>query len=354
MEYDRITWPLITILAGAWLLAACNAAALAPKNHDPAFTTAWPSEIAPKPTATLAPDGYMTPLFAYDQNGLIDPLEFEDLEINTPLPPTVTPVPYGLLAPRFGYDQNSPLDLQQSDVINEDGLQVQDLSYASSTGGRVKAFLVTPKGSGPYPGVLFLHPLGGDRSSFLGEAKRLAKQGFVGLSIDGSFTPSGKAEDQEQIIHIIVDMQRGVDLLSKLPSVNPQRIGFIGMHDGAALGSVLSGVEKRIEAYVLISGFARKSRDLAGKFVMDESQETQYLGLIGQWDSITFIGHAAPAALFFQNALRDEYTPRQEALDLQAAGSEPKLIRWYDAYSMLNDQAEHERVNWLIQQLKQQ
>jgi hypothetical protein len=64
-------------------------------------------------------------------------------------------------------------------------------------------------------------------------------------------------------------------------------------------------------------------------------------------EPIRFIGRAAPAHLFFQNALRDEAVAREDALAYQAAGSEPKQIEWYESGHFLPDEAFQRMANWL-------
>jgi uncharacterized protein len=66
---------------------------------------------------------------------------------------------------------------------------------------------------------------------------------------------------------------------------------------------------------------------------------------------VHYVGHAAPAALLLQNALRDATFTEQDANDLYQAASDPKVIRWYDADHNLNDQARRDRDEWLLQQL---
>ena len=85
----------------------------------------------------------------------------------------------------FAYDRAAPLDIQEVSVSDRAGLQVHTISYASSKGHRVSAYLVVPPGAGPFAGMLFAHAGGLDRNEFLDEALLLAKRGAVSLLIDG-------------------------------------------------------------------------------------------------------------------------------------------------------------------------
>jgi hypothetical protein len=100
-----------------------------------------------------------------------------------------------------------------------------------------------------------------------------------------------------------------------------------------------------------MSGNARMSQDLIGLFNWGPGEEAQYLQFMAQLDGIHFIGHAAPAALLFQNARHDALNVEQDVLDFQQTASEPKSIKWYDAHHQLNEEAEQDRSEWLSKQL---
>jgi pimeloyl-ACP methyl ester carboxylesterase len=196
--------------------------------------------------------------------------------------PSSTPLPYEDLVRLFEYDQTAPLDIHEANVATSDDFIIHDISYESPKGGWVAAFLVTPPGEGPFAGVIFLHPGGGDRSYFLDEAKKLAKRGAVSLLLEDNFSAKGEIADHDRITRIIVDLRRAVDLLTARSDVDPHRIGFVGHSYGANLGGVLAGVEHRIAAYVFMSGNARMSQDLIGLFNWGPGEEAQYLQFMAQ------------------------------------------------------------------------
>lgn len=267
------------------------------------------------------------------------------------IPAVVTPIPFEDLVRLFDYDQMTKIDIHETNAVASDDFIIHDIAYESPKGGWVPAYLVTPTEEGPFAGIIFLHPGGGDRSYFLNEAKKLAKMGAVSLLVDDNFSAKGQAADQDRIVRIIVDVRRAVDLLTARSDVDPRRIGFVGHSYGANLGGVLAGVEHRIAAYVFTSGNARLSQDLIGLFNWSPGGEAQYLQFMAQLDGIHFIGHAAPAALLFQNARHDALNSEQDVLDFHRAASEPKTVKWYDAYHQLNAEAEQDRAEWLSQRL---
>lgn len=276
----------------------------------------------------------------------------QEVALKPGIPAAVTPIPYEDLVRLFDYDQTTKIDLRETNVVASDDFIIHDIAFESPKGGWVTAYLVTPAGEGPYAGIIFLHPGGGDRRWFLDEAKKLAKRGAVSLLLDDNFSPKGETADQARIIRIIVDVRRAVDLLTAQSDVDPRRIGFVGHSYGANLGGVLAGVEHRIAAYVFMSGNARLSQDLFGLFSWGPDEEAHYLQFMAQLDGIHFIGHAAPAALLFQNARHDVLNVERDVLDFQRIASEPKMVKWYDAYHQLNEEAEWDRAEWLSQHLK--
>ncbi len=262
----------------------------------------------------------------------------------------------------FEYDRESPLNVAKGDVEHRNGISVHDISYASLADGRISAYLARPKGKGPFAGIIFVHPGPGDRSSFLDEAITLAKMGAVSLLINapwaypefGERAMKMTAKDfRSMFIQTTMNIRRGVDLIQSLPNVDAKRIGYVGHSFGALLGGALSGVEKRIKAYVLMAGTGSftdvavlNMPDLKGE-LLDEYRET-----MEPIDPINYVRHAAPAALFFQFGLQDAFFPKEKFLEYYEAGSDPKSIQWYEAdHYRLNEVGRFDRIEWLRRQL---
>ncbi|HEX8991746.1 MAG TPA: acyl-CoA thioester hydrolase/BAAT C-terminal domain-containing protein [Anaerolineales bacterium] len=263
----------------------------------------------------------------------------------TPGPPTATPPPYQDLVHLFDYEQSAPLDIHEQGVVDYRDTPMHDISYAGADGSRVTAYLVVPSGKGPFAAILFLHGGGGDRHDFQFAAANLAKLGAVGLLVDGPVADTGTESDHAQIIRLIINLRRGIDLLAARPDVDPQRIGYVGFSNGADLGGVLAGVDKRIKAYVLQSGDSRHSQQ-----VLAMGNKSFYT-LMAPLDGINYIGHAAPAALFFQFGLKDYLVPDNRKTEFYQAASEPKAVKYYAADHGLNFSAYTDYVDWLTAQL---
>ena len=281
---------------------------------------------------------------------------------------------YPQLIHHFDYDQNAPLDIREVGAEMRDGVTIRDISYASPKGGRVPAYLVLPPGKGPYAGILFGHwakegsPVR-NRKEFLDEAVALAHAGAVSLLIDAPFArpefhsepePLNSQEplsEQQQVI----DLRRGVDLLRSRGEVDPARIAFVGHSFDAALGGILAGVERRVQAYVLMAGtfnvarflHSEDPRILALRKQVGEKQLDQYLATWDWLDPAHYVGHTAPAAIFLQYAETDEFVPRAQRQQDIRLFRKPKTIRIYAGTDhALNAQARLDRYRWLRRQIR--
>lgn len=262
----------------------------------------------------------------------------------------------------FEYDQKLPLNVEEMGIEYKNGVSIHDISYASLASERVSAYLVRPKGMGPFAGIIFIHPGPGDRSSFLDEALILANMGAVSLLINAPWAYPDFGERamkmtagdfRNMFVQTVIDIRRGVDLILSQPEVDAKRIGYVGHSFGALLGGILSGVEKRIRAYVLMAGTGSftdvavlNMPDLKGDRLEGYRQTMEPI------DPIHYVGHAAPSALFFQVGLQDAFFPKKNFLDYYEAGSEPKSIKWYEAnHYSLNQEGRSDRIDWLRTQL---
>jgi dienelactone hydrolase len=195
-----------------------------------------------------------------------------------------------------------------------------------------------PKGSGPFPAVIFLHWGPGDKSEFNADATALAMAGVISLSIDAPFVRETWDHNKGDSMYIqtVLDLRRGADLLLARTDVDPSRLGFCGHSYGATWGGVLAGVDKRFKGFVLMAGDPEIGNCAACK----EPASPKY------W-AIHYIGHASPAALLFQFARQDEYITKEAADKYYAAASDPKTVIWYDTNHAFNEQAQLDRLNWL-------
>lgn len=267
----------------------------------------------------------------------------------------------------FDYDPRAPLDVEVVSVAELTSYIHHEITYASPKGGRVPASLLVPKESaGSFAGIILMHGLPGDRTNNASFARGLVATGAVVLAIDAPFArPENRNRsewpltfdevDRLEQIQLMIDLRRGVDLLIARDDVDPERLAYIGYSYGGAMGGLLAGIEPRIKAFGLMVGdgglvshfTAADGAPLTELNRLSEEERETWLELMEPIEPIRFVGRAAPAHLFFQNALRDEAVSREDALAYQAAGSEPKQIEWYESSHFLPVEAFQHMANWL-------
>ena len=268
----------------------------------------------------------------------------------------------------FDYDAKAPLDIHDKIIEEFDGGSLHDMTYVSPKGGPVAAYLVVPKGKGPFAAVLFGHWGNGTRTEFIPQARLYARAGAVSLLPDYPWdrpqpwhkTPNhyDKPElDREIEIQAVLELRRGIDLLLARPDVDPKRLAYVGHSYGAQWGSILSAVDKRMKTSVLMAGVAeigdiflrgndpgiielRKSRP-PGQF-------ERYAQIAGEIDALHFVGHAAPIPLLFQFANFEQLFDKTSMEHYATTATDPKKVLYYDAGHDLNDpQALQDRYDWL-------
>lgn len=101
-----------------------------------------------------------------------------------------------------------------------------------------------------------------NRKQFLDEAIALAPTGVVSLLTDGPVARPGYVADNmplsekqaAETLQQVIDMRRGVDLLLARKDVDPKRLAYVGHSYNASIGAILSGVDRRFKAFVLMAG----------------------------------------------------------------------------------------------------
>jgi dienelactone hydrolase len=271
----------------------------------------------------------------------------------------------------FDYHRDAPLDIKEAGVEQRGNVAVHDISYASPKGGRVPAYLVVPSGTGPFAAVIWGHWYWENsefrnRKEFLGEAVALAQAGVMSLLTDGPIARPGHVEDKTllsdqqpaDLIHQIVDMRRGADLLLARKDVDPNRLAYVGHSYDASIGGFLRGIDKRFKAFVLMAGTLSDELDLKSKAGQEYRQKVgrdKFDAFTAKWawlDPGKFVSHPAAATVFLQYASQETFLNPERARAYAALVSEPKRFKEYDAPHALNAEARRDRIAFLTKQLK--
>jgi dienelactone hydrolase len=264
----------------------------------------------------------------------------------------------------FAYDVNAPLNLQKAVESTNDGVEVSGISFSSPEGARVTGLLFDPvTRSSLRPGIVLMHGMPGNARSMAALGQMLAEHGAVAIAIDAPFARrSGppvrfSIEDRAEQIQLIKDLQRAVDVLRAQVNVDDERLAYLGISYGGAMGALFVGIERRIKAAVLVVG----DGGLVSHFTGPEDSNlmaslscatrADWLGAMTPIEPIRFIPHATPTVLLLQNGQLDNLVPEADAKRLHAAAPDPKTIRWYSAGHGLNQQALFDRHDWLHEQV---
>ena len=264
----------------------------------------------------------------------------------------------------FAYDANAPLNLQKTVQSTTNGVEVSAITFDSPDGGSVTGFMFDPvTRSGLRPGIVLMHGMPGNAGQLTGYGTGLAGDGAVVIAIDAPFArrsgPSVRfiAEDRDEQIQLIKDLQRAVDVLRAHPNVDDARIAYHGTSYGGAMGALFVGIERRLKAAALVvpdgglvSHFTGPE-DMSFMAGLACADRNAWLTAMTPIEPIRFIANAPPTALLIQSGQTDELVPAADAEALHAVTPDPKTIRWYDAGHGLNQQAFFDRLDWLHEEI---
>jgi hypothetical protein len=216
------------------------------------------------------------------------------------------------------------------------------LTFRSILGGRVPAYLVEPRGAGPFAAVVFQHGRLGNRSQFLGEARHLRAHDIASLLLDAPWARrdgrrilTGRITDTLTLRQTILDERRALDVLANRPEIDPRRLGVMGFSLGAVASAALLGVDHRIRCGVLASAGLRLAP------LLQRFGGPRYLRAMAAFDPARWLG-SATARLFVQNGLRDRDFPPYDAV---ARGRADGTM--YEASHTLDPRAVSDREHWL-------
>ena len=261
-------------------------------------------------------------------------------------------------------NEKSPINKEEIGVEYRNKIAIHDIAYDGVSQEKIRAYLVEPSGEGPFAGVIYVHPSPGNRETFLEEAVEMAERNNIAsLVIEAPWASDEYVPKLMELFHgglrewysqIVIDLKRGIDLLSSLSWVDSKRLGYVGHSFGALFGGILVGIDPRIKTYILMAGVGSftdvallNMPDLAGEELENFSK------MMDPIDPIHYITQASAASLFFQFGRQDDFYPEKRFLEYYEIARDQKKMEWYDADHYLNDDALNDRIDWLVLKLNQ-
>ncbi|HXA83428.1 MAG TPA: hypothetical protein VNZ47_00030, partial [Candidatus Dormibacteraeota bacterium] len=116
-----------------------------PQSSDrPTLNRPGSSNSAPSPTPASAPTPSPSPSSAAEGAQGNAQADYPKLS-------------YPDLLPRFDYDSHAGLEMRETDVHKRGNIRLIELNYAGAGGDRVPAYLLIPRGGGPFPAIIWGH-----------------------------------------------------------------------------------------------------------------------------------------------------------------------------------------------------
>lgn len=264
----------------------------------------------------------------------------------------------------YQYDKTLPLNPVLTPLDKNAYWTRQSLTFDSVHDQKVTAILAMPNNfSAPYPTIILVHGSGGHKdTSYINLASaQLVRKGYATLSIDTQYHGGRAKPGRSGEIHMpdsytmrdawiqsVIDIRRLVDYLQSRDDIETGKIGYLGFSQGGMLGSVVAGVEERINAFCLaVPG---------GGFVDIVKHIDQYPVLKAHWpikttpdimqrieeicnvtDPIHYIGRIGPRPLLIIVAKYDEIIPPEASAALIKAAhadESTQVKRWASGHAL--------------------
>ncbi|MFN0103610.1 MAG: alpha/beta hydrolase family protein [Bryobacteraceae bacterium] len=259
---------------------------------------------------------------------------------------------------QFDYERGAPLDARPEPMSERATARIWGGTFAGTRGARVSYVMVEPKLRGRaarvrHPGVLFQHGGGQSMSNYVSEALILAELGVTSLLVDAV-----GAESRESLVELVITERRALDLLLRQVGVDAKRIGYAGHSYGGFAGAVLTGMEPRISAFVLmgaVPSLARHIRESESSYwaPMRARPDLEHvLAGIVEVDADRYLPRAR-AAVLVQCARFDTPDNMKACPEVHRLAGGPKTLTWYDDdHNFSSFEAMRDRLYWLAGQFK--
>ncbi|MFA6243666.1 MAG: dienelactone hydrolase family protein [Candidatus Hydrogenedentales bacterium] len=304
----------------------------------------------------------------------------------------------------------APFDVRVTASIDRGTYVAQKLAMNISSDERVKAYLLIPKGPGPFPGIIALHDHGAhfsigkekviqpfdepeerlaDSTKWVEECyggkyigDELASRGYVVFATDALFWGDRgryggvEYEDQQALAsnmfllglswsgQIVWDDVRSAEYVQGLSCVDPERIGCLGLSMGAHRTWSLAAATDIVKAGAAICwmGDTKALTSPGNNQTKGYSAYSMVVpGLRGVLDYSDVASIACPKPMMFFNGLQDTlfpvagveaaYTKMRAVWDSQGAGDR-LIAKLWDVPHVFNQAMQDEAFAWLDAQFK--
>jgi cephalosporin-C deacetylase-like acetyl esterase len=184
-----------------------------------------------------------------------------------------------------------------------------DVEFDAEGGVKLRAWLLSPDGSGPHPAVTMAHGYAGVKEHGLERFARVfADSGFVVLVHDhrGFGASGGEPRQDVDPWRQIADWRCAISFLESRPEVDSRRIGLWGTSYAGGHAIVLGATDRRLRCVVAqvptISGYEQGLRRVAPDAVaarddsFAEDERAQARGEPPRYEAIVSADPAVPAA----------------------------------------------------------
>jgi dienelactone hydrolase len=261
---------------------------------------------------------------------------------------------YDLLKAMYGYDTDYPLHPRQVGRLNGDESPFEKIVFDSFHDGAVPGLLALPAaGEGPFPVVLLMHGLTGNKSQWLGDAfthggevaTGLLEAGYAVMALDAQYHGDRAVYNDyvdpgemifrrgwayryaNMITQSVVDYRRAIDYLATRDDIDVERVGILGYSMGGHMTFILAAVEPRVRAVVACVVPAAPGMPMA---------------------AIQFAHDLGDRPLLMMMARQDQfYTVDQAQVLFDRVPGESKTLRFFDSGHSLPAEYTDEAVSWL-------
>jgi carboxymethylenebutenolidase len=134
-------------------------------------------------------------------------------------------------------------------IFGSSGARAAEASVTVGVKQNMNAYLYTPDGPGPYPGILLLHTSGGLNGADIAYAKQLVSQNYVVLvpAFMAAYGITGRTRQTTFTTFadpIYADFVAALDMLAHQPKIAGRKLGAIGFSNGGYFAMWLAATNK--------------------------------------------------------------------------------------------------------------